>query len=91
MSAVLAVEIVPAVAWKLPLVDPAGIVNDGGTGRSGLSLVNATVNPPLGAAAERETVQLVNCPELRPVAGASQFRLPRVTGATSGTSWMVHV
>jgi hypothetical protein len=61
MSAVLAVEIVPAVAGKLALINPAGIVTELCTGRSELSLVSVTGNPTPGAGPEIVTVQEVDC------------------------------
>jgi hypothetical protein len=60
-----AVEIVPAVAKKLALVDPAVTVTDAGTVSSEVLLNNVTTAPPLGAAAESETLQEVDWPELK--------------------------
>jgi len=48
-----------AAAAKVALLDPAGTVTVAGTVRAGLPLDNATARPPAGAAADRDTVQLV--------------------------------
>jgi hypothetical protein len=61
-----AIENVPAIAAKLALVDPAETVTDPGTVSSELLLEpRLTTAPPLGAAAESDTLQVVDCPELR--------------------------
>jgi hypothetical protein len=61
MMAVPAAEITPAVAVKLPVVDPAATVTDPETGSNELLLESATTAPPLGAAAESVALQLVVC------------------------------
>jgi hypothetical protein len=42
--------IVPLVAPKVPVADPAAIVTDAGTVRAAALLDKATLAPPLGAA-----------------------------------------
>ena len=61
-------EIVPAIAVKLPVEEAAETVTDVGTESSDVLLARATAVPPLGAAPESVTVQVVDWPELR-VAG----------------------
>lgn len=56
--AVCAVVHEDTVALKLALVAPAGIVTEAGTVTAELLLARLTANPPLAAAAVRETVQL---------------------------------
>ena len=60
-----AAEIVPAEAVKLALADPAPTVTDPGTVSSGLLLDKLTTAPPLGAAADSNTVHVVDWPEFR--------------------------
>jgi hypothetical protein len=67
--AVAFVKIVPAVAAKLAVVEPAGTVTEAGSDSSELLLDRPTEAPPLGAGLETFTVQALDCPVLR-VAGA---------------------
>ena len=57
--AVVSAVMLPALAATTALVVPAAIVIDCGTTSSGLVLVSATTAPPVGAAFDRVTVQLV--------------------------------
>ena len=54
---------VPAVAVKVAAVEPAAIVTDAGTLKRALLLLRVTTEPPLGAATEVVTVQVVEAPE----------------------------
>jgi hypothetical protein len=55
----------PAVALNVAVVVPAATVTDAATGSTGLLLDRATEAPPVGAAVESVTVQLVAEPEFR--------------------------
>lgn len=77
--AVPAEEMVPAVAVKLALVEPAGTVTEPCTGSRALLLDSPTAAPPLGAILESVTVQDVDCPELRLV--GEQVRPVNAIGA----------
>lgn len=55
----------PAVAVKLPDVEPAGTVTEAATGSSALLLERDTAVPPLGAAWASVTVQVDLAPEAR--------------------------
>ena len=57
--------IVPAVALKLAVVAVAGTVTEAGTVRFALLDDNVTVVPPVGAAFDRVTVQVVLAFEAR--------------------------
>ena len=63
MVAVWSVGIVPAVAANVVVVAPAATVTELATGSSVLLLASATVAPPVGAALESVTVQVVMAPE----------------------------
>ena len=63
--AVPAEDIVPAVAVKFALEAPADTVTELGTETRALLLDSETEAPPLGAAPESVTVQVVDCPEPR--------------------------
>jgi hypothetical protein len=77
MTAEEAVDIVPAVAWKVPVVAPAAIVTEPCTGSNdGLLLDSVTRAPPVGAGPESVAVQVVLCPEPRLV--GLQARLVKV-------------
>ena len=52
--------IVPVVALKVAEVAPAAMMTDAGTVRADLLLDTITVAPPVGAGAERVTVQLLD-------------------------------
>jgi len=54
---------VPAVAVKLAVVAPAATVTEPGTGKEALLSEIATAEPPVGAAGDTVTVQLVLPPE----------------------------
>ncbi len=56
--AVTLVEVVPGVAVKVVLVDPAGMVTDAGTVSDVELLLIATAVPPVGAAPVSATVQV---------------------------------
>jgi hypothetical protein len=58
-------EIVAAVAWKLVLVAPAATVTDAGTGKEVLLSERVTIAPPVGAARDSDTVQVVAAPEVK--------------------------
>ena len=77
---------VAAVAVNVAVVAPTATVTDPGTLAAPLSLDNATLAPPVGAAALRVTVQLL-VPGVATVAGV-QLRL---AGCTNGLSVMVAV
>ncbi len=59
-TAVVEADTNPAVAWKVALVAPAGIVTEAGTGRAVESLeLNDAMKPPFGTAFVVATVQVV--------------------------------
>ena len=74
---------------KLALLAPAATVTDVGTVSSNPLLDDKlTTAPPLGAAAERLTMQEADCPELI----VEELHVTPVTvGNEGGTSWMVAV
>ena len=55
----------PAVAEKLPVVEPAGMVTFAATASTGLLLVRETAAPPVAAALESVTVHTAELPEVR--------------------------
>jgi hypothetical protein len=63
--AVAAAVMLPAVAVKFIVVEPAGTVTEAGTGSRALLLVRITVAPPLSAAPDSVTTQELDCPETR--------------------------
>jgi len=63
MVALCELEIVPAVAVKVTVVAPAATVTELGTANALLLLERLTTVPPLGAASESVTVQVVDVPE----------------------------
>ena len=65
MVALAAAVMVPAVAVKLAVVEPAGTITDAGTGSRVLLLDRVTVAPPLSAAPDSVTVQELDCAETR--------------------------
>lgn len=65
MVAFPAARMVPAVAAKLAVVEPAGTDTEPCTGSSGLSLDRVIEAPPLGADPESVTMHEVALPELR--------------------------
>ncbi len=72
---------VPAVPVKALLVVPADTVTVEGTVRLALELVTDTAKPPLGAALDRATVQVVDDPEVTD--DGEQLSEVMATGATS--------
>jgi hypothetical protein len=68
------------VALKVAEVAPAATVTDAGTVRVALVLVRVTAAPPVGAAWERVTVQVLV--ELVPMLVGLQTREETSTGAT---------
>jgi len=70
-------SVLSVVSVKLPVDDEAGTVTEAGTVSTGLLLESDKVTPPLGAAAERVTVQVLLDPALR-LAGV-QAKLVTVT------------
>jgi hypothetical protein len=70
----------PAVAVKVVVANPARTVADLRTGSSGLLLARATVVPPAGAALLRLTVQVALAPEIKLV--GVQDNEDNTTGAT---------
>jgi hypothetical protein len=82
MVALVAAVIVPAVAVKLAVVEPAGTITDAGTASRVLLLLRVTVAPPLSAAADSVTAQELDCPETR-LAGLHARPLKTGNGGTS--------
>jgi hypothetical protein len=77
------------VAVKLALVEPAATVTEPGTVSSEPLLEDKLIEaPPLGAAAERLTMQDVNCPELRLL---ELHVIPVNVGNEGADSWIVAV
>ncbi len=64
-TAVWLLEIVPAVAVKLAVLEPLRTVTDPGTVSAAALLDSVTATPPLPAAFDRVTTQLAVPPELR--------------------------
>ena len=69
---------VPAVAVNPPVVAPAAIVIEAASVSAALLSDSATVTPPLGAACDRVTVQLLLPPE--PMVAGEQARAVNVVG-----------
>ena len=57
------VETIPALTLKLAALEPAVTVTDGGIVSSLLFSISATVEPPVGAASDKPTLQVVAPPE----------------------------
>ena len=74
-------EMVPAVAVKLPVLLEAATATEAGTAREELLLESATVVPPLGAALERVTVHELPAPDAS-VVGLQAREEIVITGAT---------
>ena len=71
---------VPAVAEKLPVVQPAATATEAGTVTALFPEESATVEPPVGAACESVTVQVEELPDDTDV--GVHTRLVTVTGVT---------
>lgn len=56
-------DMVPAMAWKLAVVAPAATVTEAGTVKALLLSESVTTVPPVGAASDSVTVQVVEAPE----------------------------
>src|SRR5437868_4716356 len=77
----------PAVAAKVALDEPAAMMTEAGTGRSGLLLERAIEAAPVSTVPESVTVQVVDCPEFK-LAG---LQASRVNVSDGATSWMTTV